>query len=257
MARENLYFLSSFQQVGVQPRPFAVNTALLAFAAERRAAAPCYRSPVAGDRAVSKPLLRCCNPGQTVRETDRRTDTAPLHRPGSAHIPCGQCKKSIGECFRLLVGRSGGGPQIVDCPSLVVGAGLVIAVGGPTSPGLGRHSVAPWVAFRSRPICVVNEHAILRRPGDHHHHRRRSSTSSPASPPRLTQPALTAAGHSNGFDFPEAPIKLSPSWACAGASTRHLFRRRLRPVAALDSFVRLQINRPRDFGSYLYVGHIW
>jgi len=138
MARENLYFLSSFQQVGVQPRPFAVNVALLAFAAERRAASPCYRSPVAGDRAVSKPLLRCCNPGQTVRETDRRTDTALLHRPGSAHIPCGQCKKSIGECFRLLVGRSGGGPQIVDCPSPVVGAGLGIAVGGRSRTALGR-----------------------------------------------------------------------------------------------------------------------
>jgi len=56
----------------------AVNMALPAFAAERRAAAPCYRSPAACDRAVSKLLLGHCN------GTDRRTDTVPLHRPSSA-----------------------------------------------------------------------------------------------------------------------------------------------------------------------------
>ena len=65
-------------QVCVQPRPLAGNMALPAFAAERRAAAPCYRSP-----SVSKLLLRCCNgtDGRTDRETDgHRTE---LYRPPS------------------------------------------------------------------------------------------------------------------------------------------------------------------------------
>ena len=54
----------------------SVNPALSTFAAERRAAAPCYRSPVACDRVVSKLLLHCCN--GTNRQTDGRTDT--VHR---------------------------------------------------------------------------------------------------------------------------------------------------------------------------------
>ena len=68
-----------YRQACVQPRPLAVNTALPAFAAERRAAAPCYLIPVAGDRAVSKLLIRCC------RGTDGRTDARQLHRPCSAY----------------------------------------------------------------------------------------------------------------------------------------------------------------------------
>ena len=54
----------------------SVNPALSTFAAERRAAAPCYRIPVACDRVVSKLLLHCCN--GTDRQTDGRTDT--VHR---------------------------------------------------------------------------------------------------------------------------------------------------------------------------------
>jgi len=52
------------EQVCVQPRLSAVNMALPAFAAERRAAAPCCRSPVACDRAVLqllRPLLQSIN----------------------------------------------------------------------------------------------------------------------------------------------------------------------------------------------------
>ena len=45
--------------------------ALSAFAAERRAAAPRYCSPIAGDRAVSK-LIYGCYSG-TDRQTDRQT----------------------------------------------------------------------------------------------------------------------------------------------------------------------------------------
>ena len=58
--------------VCVQPHPLALNMALPAFSAERRAAAPCYCSPVACDRAVSKMLLRCYN--GTDRQTERRID---------------------------------------------------------------------------------------------------------------------------------------------------------------------------------------
>jgi len=68
---------SQIQQVCIQPRPLAVNMALPAFAAERRAAAPCYRSSVACDRAVSKQFLRYCN--GTDRRTDRRTPDSCIH----------------------------------------------------------------------------------------------------------------------------------------------------------------------------------
>ena len=41
------------------------------------------RTPVACDRAVSKLLLRCCN--GTDRQTDRPTDSVPLHSHCCAH----------------------------------------------------------------------------------------------------------------------------------------------------------------------------
>jgi len=47
--------------------------ALPTFAAECRSVIPCYCSPDAGNRTVSKLLLRCCN------GTDRRTGTMQLY----------------------------------------------------------------------------------------------------------------------------------------------------------------------------------
>ena len=71
--------ISRKQQVCVKPHPLAVDKALPAFAAERRAAALCYRSPVDGDQTVSKLLHH--HPFW-----DRQTDTVPL--------PCGQCQRT-------------------------------------------------------------------------------------------------------------------------------------------------------------------
>ena len=64
------------KQLSVQPSPRAVNTALPAFGAERRAADPCCRVPLAGDQAVSKLLLRCCN-GTDGRTPCYYIDSAP------------------------------------------------------------------------------------------------------------------------------------------------------------------------------------
>jgi len=50
--RPDRRLLPCIWQVCIQPRPLAVNMALPAFGPERRAAALCYRSPVAGDLIV-------------------------------------------------------------------------------------------------------------------------------------------------------------------------------------------------------------
>jgi len=83
------------------PTP-AANVALPAFAAARRAAAPCCCG--AGRAAIDRHLLPT-GPGpqqqtrrtqlQRANETDRRTDTVPLHRPCSAYyaaVPIKQIK---------------------------------------------------------------------------------------------------------------------------------------------------------------------
>ena len=75
-------------QVCVQPRPLAVNMALPTFAAERRAAGPCYCNPVA--LPATGLCQSCCSahdgtdkPSQTDRETNgHRTVT---YRPCSAY----------------------------------------------------------------------------------------------------------------------------------------------------------------------------
>jgi len=69
------------KQVCVQPRPLTVNTALPAFAAERRAAAPCYRSSV-DSQSATELHQRCSSAVSTGtdRRTHRRTDTVLLHR---------------------------------------------------------------------------------------------------------------------------------------------------------------------------------
>ena len=75
---ESIRFQEQFyKQVCAEPRPLAVNPALPTFAAERRAVAPCYRSPVAklllrpiwdrqtdGHRTVTRTLVLCTSRGQ-------------------------------------------------------------------------------------------------------------------------------------------------------------------------------------------------
>jgi len=75
---ESIRFQEQFyKQVCAEPRPLAVNPALPTFAAERRAVAPCYRSPVAklllrpiwdrqtdGHRTVTQTLVLCTSRGQ-------------------------------------------------------------------------------------------------------------------------------------------------------------------------------------------------
>jgi len=75
---ESIRFQEQFyKQVCAEPRPLAVNPALPTFAAERRAVAPCYRSPVAklllrpiwdrrtdGHRTITQTLVLCTSRGQ-------------------------------------------------------------------------------------------------------------------------------------------------------------------------------------------------
>ena len=64
-----------------QPRASAVKMTLPACAAERRAVALCHRSTAAGDRTVSKLLLRGCNgiDGRTDRRTPYRYIDSATH----------------------------------------------------------------------------------------------------------------------------------------------------------------------------------
>jgi len=96
LATHATWSLLTNEQACVQPRPSAVNTALPAFHAESRAAAPYYRSLVACDWAVSKLLLRQC----WDRQTDGRT-TVPLHRPCCAYY-AGSANKTALLCVDEL-----------------------------------------------------------------------------------------------------------------------------------------------------------
>jgi len=79
---------------------------LLAFAAKRRAAAPLLliagraavdRSPAeSGAQQQTRISVECC--GQVKEQTDRRTDTRPIHRPCSAYCESSVSVELIASC---------------------------------------------------------------------------------------------------------------------------------------------------------------
>ena len=68
------------KQVRVQQYPLAVNTALPAFAAERRAAARATAAQLQATR-----LCQSCSSAVAKGQTDRQTDAWQLHRPCSTY----------------------------------------------------------------------------------------------------------------------------------------------------------------------------
>ena len=127
------------------------NTPLPAFDSERRAASPYFRSPVAGDGAVSELLLRCFN------GTVRRTDIVPLHRSVRA-VPVDFCVTCTGvpvpRCRPMMhVGRG------------ICGTGLQVRVNVVCLPApanqshstAARHSQPHNSKPRSKSICIAHE----------------------------------------------------------------------------------------------------
>ena len=72
------------KHVCVQLRTSGINVALPAFAAARRAAsAPAVQQSIARLAHSSNTTARCCS--RRMGQTDRQTDTVPLHRPCPAY----------------------------------------------------------------------------------------------------------------------------------------------------------------------------